>query len=95
LRYLVQLHLSRDCNRPELAVAAAAAALEGCDPPVIVHTAQQDTPGPCLSVGGSNGQAATARPRPRRPRRVKPSTPPAFVQPWLPGWEGDNEPQIG
>jgi phosphoribosyl 1,2-cyclic phosphodiesterase len=87
LRHLVQLHLSRECNRPELAVAAAAAALEGCDPPVSVHTAQQDTPGPCLSVGGPNGGATPARPRTRRPKRVRSSPPAAFVQPWLPGWE--------
>jgi phosphoribosyl 1,2-cyclic phosphodiesterase len=87
LRHLVQLHLSRDCNRTELAVAAAAAALLGCDPPVTVHTAQQDTPGPCLSVGGSDGKATPVQPRTRRPGRVKSSTPPAFVQPWLPGWE--------
>jgi phosphoribosyl 1,2-cyclic phosphodiesterase len=88
LRHLVQLHLSRDCNRPELAVAAAAAALEGCDPPVSVHTAQQDTPAPCLSVGGPNGEATPARPRTRRPKRLKPSAPPTVTQPWLPGWEG-------
>src|SRR5262245_56243637 len=87
LRHLVQLHLSRECNRPELAAAAAAAALLGCDPPVSVHTAQQDTPGPCLSVGGPDGGAAPARPRAHRTRRVKPSALPAFVQPWLPGWE--------
>ena len=87
LRHLVQLHLSRDCNRPELAAAVAEAALEGCDPPVAVHTAQQDTPGPCLSVGMSNGATVQARSRPRRTKRVRSSTQPAFVQPWLPGWE--------
>lgn len=84
LRHVVQLHLSRDCNRPELAAAAAAVALEGCDPPVTVHTAQQDTPGPSLSVGD---ERRPSRPRPRRPRRPRLSARSAFVQPWLPGWE--------
>src|SRR5262249_17988479 len=30
LQHLVQLHLSRECNRPELALAAARKSLEGC-----------------------------------------------------------------
>jgi phosphoribosyl 1,2-cyclic phosphodiesterase len=88
LRHLVQLHLSRDCNRPELARAAAAAALAGCDPAVCVHTAEQDQPGPCLSLGLSEGQAARPRPRPRRARGARPSAPSAYFQPWLPGWDG-------
>jgi phosphoribosyl 1,2-cyclic phosphodiesterase len=87
LRQLVQLHLSRECNRPDLARAAAAAALAGCDPAVAVHTAAQDQPGPCLSVGLPGEQAAHQPARARRTRRARPSAPSAFVQPWLPGWE--------
>jgi phosphoribosyl 1,2-cyclic phosphodiesterase len=87
LRHLIQLHLSRDCNSPELARRLAAAALEGCDPPVTVHTASQDEPGPCLSVGASSGPAALV-PRPRRLKRGRPSGPSAVIQPWLEGWEG-------
>jgi phosphoribosyl 1,2-cyclic phosphodiesterase len=82
LRHLVQLHLSRDCNSPELAQKLAAAALEGSDPPVTVHTARQDEPGPSLALG----TPATARTR--RTRRSRPGTPSAFVQPWLDGWDG-------
>jgi phosphoribosyl 1,2-cyclic phosphodiesterase len=88
LRQLVQLHLSRDCNRPELARIAAVAALAGCDPAVEIHTAEQDEPGPCLSVGLPGGETADPRPRARRARRPRSSGPSAFVQPWLPGWDG-------
>jgi phosphoribosyl 1,2-cyclic phosphodiesterase len=87
LRHLIQLHLSRDCNSLELARRVAAAAVEGCDPPVTVHTANQDEPGPCLSVGTSRASVEPA-PRARRAKRARPCTPSAFVQPWLPGWDG-------
>lgn len=42
LRQVVQLHLSHQCNRPQLAQGAAKKALEGHQRPVEVHTAQQD-----------------------------------------------------
>lgn len=50
LRHLVQLHLSRQCNRPALAQAAARTALEQSliQHAVQVHTATQDTVGPSL-----------------------------------------------
>jgi hypothetical protein len=50
LQHLVQLHLSRDCNRPQLAREAAAAALAD-HPQVTVHTAYQDRTGPSVSLG--------------------------------------------
>ncbi len=87
LRHLVQLHLSRDCNTPELARRAAAAALDGCEPAVEVHTASQHEPGPCLAVGAPRAAGSPARRAPRV-KRARPSTPSAFVQPWLPGWDG-------
>ncbi|HYT89119.1 MAG TPA: MBL fold metallo-hydrolase [Gemmataceae bacterium] len=86
LRHLVQLHLSRDCNRPALAVAAAGEVLAACTPPVAIHTARQDEPGPCLALGEANG-VRRPRPRVRRPRPARPAESPAFFQPWLPGWE--------
>jgi phosphoribosyl 1,2-cyclic phosphodiesterase len=85
LRHLVQLHLSRDCNRPELAAGAAMEAVAGCEPAVQVHTARQDEAGPCLSVSVAGNGAARPRPRARRVRREGRTS--AFVQPWLPGWE--------
>jgi phosphoribosyl 1,2-cyclic phosphodiesterase len=53
---VVQLHLSRDCNRPDLAAEAARQALLGAAPPIQLYTASQDVPGPTLLLGGrSNG----------------------------------------
>ncbi|HWB11306.1 MAG TPA: MBL fold metallo-hydrolase [Pirellulales bacterium] len=48
LARLVQLHLSRQCNRPELARRAARRALEQFAPGTEVHTAEQDAPLPRL-----------------------------------------------
>lgn len=44
LRHVVQLHLSRDCNRPSLAAAVLQAALRQSNSPARVHTSQQDRP---------------------------------------------------
>jgi phosphoribosyl 1,2-cyclic phosphodiesterase len=46
LRRVVQLHLSRDCNRPALARQA----LAGLPDDIEVHTARQHEPGPRLAV---------------------------------------------
>jgi ribonuclease BN (tRNA processing enzyme) len=83
LRYLVQLHLSRECNRPALARAAARAALAGC-PDVTVHTAEQDAPGDTLHL-------SAILPPERRPRRLRQSRPAtaSLTQPWLPGFDDD------
>ncbi len=51
LQHLVQLHLSRECNRPALAHSAAQAVLNGHQGTVSIHTASQDGPGPTLHVG--------------------------------------------
>jgi phosphoribosyl 1,2-cyclic phosphodiesterase len=50
LRHVIQLHLSRDCNRPELAAAAAEEVLAGLPTPVQVHTASQGRTGPMLRL---------------------------------------------
>jgi hypothetical protein len=44
LRHVVQLHLSRDCNRPALAVRAARAVLAQHPMPIGLHTASQFEP---------------------------------------------------
>ena len=51
LRHLVQLHLSRDCNRPDLATTAARTVLAEWDERTTIHTARQDRPLPTLAVG--------------------------------------------
>jgi phosphoribosyl 1,2-cyclic phosphodiesterase len=77
LRHLVQLHLSRDCNRPHLAVEAARAASAGHD--LVIHTSAQDAPLPCICTGPQLGGSAS-----RRRSRARPL--PACVA-WLPGLE--------
>ncbi|MBA4063405.1 MAG: MBL fold metallo-hydrolase [Isosphaera sp.] len=81
--HLVQLHLSRECNRPELASATGRAALALLNPRAEVITARQDV-------------AAKSIPLARRPdavRRTAPRTSPApptrrpAVQPSLPGFD--------
>jgi phosphoribosyl 1,2-cyclic phosphodiesterase len=81
LRHVVQLHLSRDCNRPALAAAAAQEVVGELAWEVAVHTAAQDTPGPRLQLGLTAG----ARRRPFVPSRRRGPSP---AHPWLPGLEG-------
>lgn len=50
LRHLVQLHLSRDCNRPHLAAAAAQKVLATLAPEARLHTASQHEPGPAIEI---------------------------------------------
>jgi phosphoribosyl 1,2-cyclic phosphodiesterase len=81
LRHVVQLHLSRDCNRPILARTAAQAVLSEIGTGIELHTASQDVPLPTLHLGfASNGHS---RPRSRARRRSTAAPP----QPWLPGFE--------
>jgi phosphoribosyl 1,2-cyclic phosphodiesterase len=83
LKHLVQLHLSRDCNRPGLAREAARAVLAELDAAVEVHTAAQNAAGKTLHLN-----AVPARRRPaRRPRQSQPPAAPPVVQRWLPGLE--------
>ncbi len=81
LRQIVQLHLSRDCNDPDLAVAAARLALQGVAGTVAVHTACQDTASPTFSLRAATTRASVDAPRCRRRRAVNP------YQPWLPGMD--------
>jgi hypothetical protein len=81
LQHLVQLHLSRECNRPELAATAAREVVSETGRPIAVHTAGQDAPGPRLHLG----LAANGRPRRRFvPARRRGA---AAAHPWLPGLE--------
>lgn len=51
LRHVVQLHLSRECNRPSLAAAAGRSAIRGTA--VRLTTAGQDLPTPFVPLGPS------------------------------------------
>jgi phosphoribosyl 1,2-cyclic phosphodiesterase len=78
--HLVQLHLSRECNRPELASEAGYAALAGLIPDLNVITSRQDT--------AARSIALTRRTTPRSVNgRAKVSYRRSSVQAVLPGFE--------
>src|SRR5437879_4785364 len=79
LRHVVQLHLSRHCNRPELARKAAGKILRDHKDATQWHTATQDCAGSWLTMSPS---PAAIKARARKPISL------AAKQPWLPGWEG-------
>jgi hypothetical protein len=81
LRHLVQLHLSRDCNRPSLAREALRALLNELNVSAAVHTAQQDAPGMPLDLRTPVAKRAKTQSRNGRTRSS------AAVQPFLPGFE--------
>ena len=81
LRHIVQLHLSRDCNRPTLAREAAREVLEELAVAVELHTARQDEAGTALHLGAGTGRMA----RRRAARRATPRS--ATAQRGLPGLE--------
>jgi phosphoribosyl 1,2-cyclic phosphodiesterase len=56
LRHLVQLHLSRHCNKPALAAQAAQAIRARCSGDFQIHTTKQYQVGPSLTLDG-NGAA--------------------------------------
>jgi hypothetical protein len=87
LRHMVQLHLSRDCNCPALAAKTARAVLAAHPAGVQLHTACQDRPGPCVTIGGPavNGRAVRRPPVRRSPAQRERSNVP--VQSLLPGME--------
>jgi phosphoribosyl 1,2-cyclic phosphodiesterase len=81
LRHVVQLHLSRECNRPDLAAGVARGVLAELGLPIELHTARQDEPLATLHLGG----VETARPARRSVARRRHAAAPAH--PWLPGLE--------
>jgi phosphoribosyl 1,2-cyclic phosphodiesterase len=86
LQHVVLLHLSRQCNKPSLAQDAARSVLGESHPHVLIHTANQDRPGPSILIGGSQ----TGRPRKGQARPARRQSRRALLsQPWLPGWEGE------
>lgn len=82
LRHVVQLHLSRDCNHPSLALGAARAVLGGVSDPTQIHTARQDRPGPTLNLVGGTINPDGSRNGRARERRAA-----LEPQPMLPGWD--------
>ncbi len=60
LRHVVLLHLSQECNRPEIALAAARAAVRGSGRRVTVHVADQWAASPDLAVAPARRSLASA-----------------------------------
>jgi hypothetical protein len=58
----VQLHLSRECNRPELAVAAARRAIAQHKLEVELHTASQEVPSSTIELTCEAAPTAASRP---------------------------------
>ena len=76
VRHVVQLHLSRQCNRTALAQSAARGILgDG----IALHTAEQDRVGPVLTLDFA------PRPRPARSASRGSKASPRVVQAYLPG----------
>jgi phosphoribosyl 1,2-cyclic phosphodiesterase len=87
LRHVVQLHLSRDCNRPNLAYASARLILDAAGHTATeVHTATQDEPLAGLLVGNVQPTASAKRGINSRRRMRAGKT---LLQCWLPGLEPD------
>ena len=66
LRHLVQLHLSQECNRPNLAREAARVVLDELSQETRLHTARQDAPGPALDLEGNGKRRRVRASAPRR-----------------------------
>lgn len=80
VQHLVQLHLSRQCNRADLARSAAEAMLASTGQAVEIHTTSQEAAGPSLAIGLKSK-------RPPRRARAPGDARERVVQPLLPGWE--------
>ncbi len=83
--HLVQLHLSNECNRPELAAVAGREALVALNPATEVITAKQDVAAKTILLSrrpnsGNRAVARVTRPAPKR----------RTVQPSLPGFDGSD-----
>jgi phosphoribosyl 1,2-cyclic phosphodiesterase len=83
LRHLVQLHLSRDCNRPALAVEAARAVLSRLGVAVELHTAEQHRAGVPIQLGAAHVRRSTRQTSTRNRRRTLKSDAclPGFAEP--------------
>jgi phosphoribosyl 1,2-cyclic phosphodiesterase len=80
VRHLVQLHLSRQCNRADLAATAAQEVVDRLGIAMSVHTTEQGHAGPTITLGEDCSEV---------PKRAWAT----FVQPMLPFAVGASEPE--
>jgi phosphoribosyl 1,2-cyclic phosphodiesterase len=84
LLHLVQLHLSRECNRPEIAAGMAQAILQQLAPHVHLHTTAQHRPSPRFTLGQPT---PPARPHPMPITRTRSRRRWRAADAYLPGME--------
>jgi ribonuclease BN (tRNA processing enzyme) len=89
VRHVVLLHLSQQCNRPNLALRAARASLRGEGRRASVHAARQATAHPDLLVTASRRRSVAAAGRPRVAGR-SPTPDFRFPENPVPGPAGDD-----
>jgi len=82
--HLVQLHLSKDCNKPELAAVAGREALVVLNPAAEVITAKQDVAAKTIVLSRRPNSDNRAVPRVKRPTPKRQT-----IQPTLPGFDGE------
>jgi phosphoribosyl 1,2-cyclic phosphodiesterase len=81
-RHLIQLHLSRECNTPELASTAGREALAVLSPTTEIITARQDAAAKTILLARRPNSATRAVARAARPAPKR-----RIVQPSLPGFD--------
>jgi phosphoribosyl 1,2-cyclic phosphodiesterase len=86
--HLVQLHLSRDCNRPELASAVGRAALASLNPKTEVITARQDIAARSIPLKRRSDADCRLLPRVKATSGFPNGGQSTKVQPRLPGFDG-------
>jgi hypothetical protein len=84
-QHVVQLHLSRQCNRPAMAADAARVVVQETGADVIIHTATQNSGCPTLVVGDETGPLLPVRVKRRIRKRTTVTA--SYTQPLL--WETD------
>ena len=77
IRHVVLLHLSQQCNQPDLAIRAARDALDTAGRKSKVHAAEQGLAFPSLRVAPSRARPPAGAPAPETPRPTRPWSRPA------------------
>jgi phosphoribosyl 1,2-cyclic phosphodiesterase len=89
-RHVVLLHLSEQCNHPELALAAAREALRAAGKEAEIHAARQSPAFPNLYIKPSRARTrAAASPRPARGGKQPAQNKDSFVATGLFRWDTD------
>jgi hypothetical protein len=92
--HLVLLHLSEQCNRPELAIHEAREAVESTGRRVLIHAARQAPAHPNLQISPCQPSAASASKGMPQSRTMEPAKVRSATM-MLPGLEMENRLDIG